>query len=189
MGSEDPGQHPQTLSPAAAATRHQQQGQRQQEHPCEAGAGAGRAASAALAEGQRAADERHARRERRKALWAGRALKADCEDGDGALSANGWEHSRFHSAEEKGKFLRLMGGRKFAEAAEATCKGILYEGEVPVDCPTFELSGGRWVETRSADGEPAEEDEDTARERELERQYMHSLRHLQGSDRRGLGAA
>merc|ERR1712050_274830 len=42
-------------------------------------------------------------------------------DANGKLTANGWENSTFESAEQRGKFLRLMGGQRFAAAAEAAC--------------------------------------------------------------------
>lgn len=94
-------------------------------------------------------------RQKRKALWgqsrpiqneAPKAVKKRPKaEVDGRLSANRWENSNFGSADQKDKFLRLMGGDKLAEAVLA---GDSDDEDIPPDgdLPTFELSEGQWVE-------------------------------------------
>jgi len=97
-------------------------------------------------------------RQKRKAIWGqsrpiqNEGLEAEIKspepEADGRLSANRWENSRFRSAEQKDKFLRLMGGDKLAEAALAVGSD---DEDIPTDgdLPTFELSEGQWVEDLS----------------------------------------
>jgi len=94
------------------------------------------------------AEERHAEREKRKALWA----KDDdiiLVDPD-KLTANRWEDSRFQSDEQKNKFLRLMGGQKFVEEVEDQ---VVWTGDnfIPEGLKTFDLDDGEWIESITVD--------------------------------------
>lgn len=100
---------------------------------------------------------RRLEREKRKALW-GRSGEAIEPNADGKLTANSWEKSEFESTGKKDKFLRLMGGQKLVEAAEAVDQNnaaleededddcICADNDIPTDVPTFELCGGEWKE-------------------------------------------
>jgi len=101
---------------------------------------------------------RLAERQKRKALWSGAGTEqggSDCREASpetntegGKLTANGWERSQFDSAEDKNKFLRLMGGQKFAAVVEAAAGGhAVCDDDLPTDCPTLEwVPGGGLVE-------------------------------------------
>ncbi|CAE7203417.1 pif1, partial [Symbiodinium pilosum] len=80
------------------------------------------------------------------ALWS----TPDASDQkDGRLTANGWESSQFHNSKERTKFLRLMGGQKFVEAAKALEAGV-------DDDQVFELIAGEWVEAKEDEEEEFE---------------------------------
>ncbi|CAE7466183.1 CPK28 [Symbiodinium natans] len=95
-------------------------------------------------EGERLREEA---RQKRKAIWSmPEAEKLSSEQKDGRLTANGWESSQFHNSKERMKFLRLMGGQKFAEAAKALEAGV-------DDDQVFELIAGEWVQAKEAEEE------------------------------------
>eukprot|EP00439_Symbiodinium_sp_Y106_P084219 s878_g25.t1 len=148
-------------------------------------------------------------RQKRKALWTTpEAEKAGEEAKDGRLTANGWESSQFHNSKERTKFLRLMGGQKFVEAAKALEAGVdddqvfeLIAGEwvqakddeeeeefeVSADAPTVELLAGEWVDVGAeAKASPALDHQD--REQNLERQFLDGMSRQLGERRLGLGA-
>ncbi|CAJ1419037.1 unnamed protein product [Effrenium voratum] len=157
-----------------------------------------------------AEQQRLAEREKRKALWSlGAAPEPDdkpCEARDGRLTANGWESSQFQSSKDRLKFLRLMGGQKFVDAAKSL--------EDMDDEKVFELIAGEWVESKDeeekeeedfdvsanaqtvelmagqwVDVEPKEQILETCeREHDLERQYLEGMSRQLGSRRSGLGA-
>lgn len=162
------------------------------------------------AEMQRQEGERYrlAQREKRKALWnTGVTEASDGVEREGRLTANGWESSHFQSNKERLKFLRLMGGQKFVDAATSM------EGELD-DEKVFELIRGEWVEAKEDEEDDEEEfniREDAAtvelmagqwvdvqmepkesacaeRAQDLERQYLDGMSRQLGAKRLGLGA-
>lgn len=162
------------------------------------------------AEMQRQEGERYrlAQREKRKALWnTGVTEASDGVEREGRLTANGWESSHFQSNKERLKFLRLMGGQKFVDAATSM------EGDLD-DEKVFELIRGEWVEAKEDEEDDEEEfniREDAAtvelmagqwvdvqmepkesacaeRAQDLERQYLDGMSRQLGAKRLGLGA-
>jgi len=137
--------------------------------------------------------ERAAEREKRKAIWGKRAREPEEEAESGQLSANAWERRRLGDAETKNKFLRLMGGQRFASKAAAATEGVLFDEELPADCPTFELScEGDWVAAAASEEKAAVEKADAEaavrqREEELERLYVKGLQRTRRKGHQGLG--
>lgn len=106
-------------------------------------------------------------------------------DANGKLTANGWENSKFSSAEQRGKFLRLMGGQRFAAAAQAACAG---DDDIPTDLPTYELTAGAWVQ--NLDDEEAQAEvpgHADPRGDELQKLFSQGVQQM-GHRRRGLGS-
>jgi len=133
-------------------------------------------------EEEAAEEARQMERKKRKALW-GRKEGGELPDlADGKLTANGWEKSHFDSDEKKGKFLRLMGGQKLVDAAEAAA-----DDDFPTDLPTFELTGGDWVE-EIADDVVDEAANGPDRKDELQKLYSQA-RKQRLRPGQGLGAA
>ncbi|CAK9008389.1 unnamed protein product [Durusdinium trenchii] len=158
---------------------------------------------------QAAERDRLAEREKRKALWSTGASEG-FGAGDGRLTANGWESSHFHSTKERLKFLRLMGGQKFVDAAQ-NLEGELDDEKVfeliagewveakeddeeeedfdiRQDAATVELLAGQWVDVHDAKEPNVHETECAERAQDLERQYLEGMSRQLGSKRLGLGA-
>lgn len=164
------------------------------------------------AEMQRQEGERYrlAQREKRKALW-NTGVTEDGVEREGRLTANGWESSHFQSNKERLKFLRLMGGQKFVDAATSMEGELddekvfeLIRGEwveakedeeeeeefnIREDAATVELMAGQWVDVQMEPKEPnIQESACAERAQDLERQYLDGMSRQLGAKRLGLGA-
>eukprot|EP00434_Breviolum_minutum_P029835 symbB.v1.2.026378.t1/scaffold2630.1/size74437/4 len=164
-------------------------------------------------EQQRQEGERYrlAEREKRKALWnTGTSEALPNEREDGRLTANGWESRHFQSDKERLKFLRLMGGQKFVDAATSMEGELddekvfeLIRGEwveakedeeeedfnIREDAATVELLAGQWVDVQMESKEPdLEESVCAERQQDLEKQYLEGMSRQLGARRLGLGA-